>query len=127
MVILDDDARGEVVARKGALMHYRRMRQDIAAVALLIAAVVPTACARFNQRVVTGPAAASAFVHGAQPIHPRCVLFPQERESGNTPNAFSECTDTTHVEARADGWQAADPSAHGAFSWYRVLARKGDR
>jgi hypothetical protein len=127
MAILDEGARDAVVAREDALVHYQRMRQAMAVIALLIAGLLPTACARFNQRVVTGPAAASAFVHGAHPIHPLCVVFSQERESSDRPNAFSECTDTTRVEARADGWQAAGPSARGAFSRYRVLARKGDR
>ncbi|HEX4683276.1 MAG TPA: hypothetical protein VH277_11220 [Gemmatimonadaceae bacterium] len=101
-------------------MHYA------AALVTCVAACV-VACARLNPSVTTGQAAASAFVNAGKPIHPRCLVFSQEGQSREAPNEFGACAGTAPVEARAEGWAAADSLGRGAFSWYRVLARKNDR
>jgi len=103
---------------------------SIRTLALSLATGIAAACTR--QPVVTGPAAAGAFLYRGVTVHPFCVDLPQETLSRKEPMDLADCTDQT-VPPRTvrDVWRSADRKpvdGRGAGGVeYRVLASDGDR
>jgi len=111
---------------------------SVAAAGCLVTLVV-TACRPtwLGERIVTGPAAAGAFVFRGRPIHPFCVLFSEEESSRHAPVPLATCAKgnaifgpadaAAPIEQHDDGWMWATNRDTRVYSGYRVLARKNDR